>query len=68
MSYLIARTDIGLKDYFSLSAGRDQGSPLGGWVADPDKAIQFGRAKDANQFMEQFIPHSAPFCEVVKHG
>lgn len=41
--------------WFSISEGRHNGSPLGGWTNDPDKALQFRRDADAKQFMETFV-------------
>ena len=64
MSFVIVRSDTGTATMFSLSAGRDWASPVGGWVSEPVKALQFAREKDGQQFLDGMLHYAAPFCMV----
>jgi hypothetical protein len=58
--------DMGIPSYFSMTVGRDLGSPLGGWVNEPEKALQFARTKDAQAFLDKMLSFAAPFSEVAE--
>ena len=62
--FVVAKEGDTAEVYFSPSAGRNFGSPGGGWVDDKAKAIQFARESDAREFLDNFIPGQAPFCIV----
>ena len=64
MSFVIVRTDVGVSTMFSIAAGRDFASPIGGWVSDPAQALQFARKSDAESFLEKLMHYAAPFCDV----
>jgi hypothetical protein len=63
--HLILQTIDGTPSFYSLEAGRTIGS-LHGWSQERDKALQFEREKDAQGFVNAFLPNVAPFATVVE--
>jgi hypothetical protein len=65
LMHLILQTIDGVPSFYSLEAGRAVGS-LHGWSQERDKALQFEREKDAQGFVNAFLPNVAPFATVVE--
>jgi hypothetical protein len=67
MAYVLQNNSDGLPTYFSAKVGRNLGAGSGGWVAEPDEALQFAREQDARTFADAYLPHLAPFCTITRH-
>jgi hypothetical protein len=62
--YMIKRTDSLEPSFYSFTAGRDLGSPGGGWTPHKEQAAQFARKKDADGFMKVYLSHTVTIAAV----
>lgn len=67
MAFVLTDNANGLPTYFSAKAGRNLGAGGGGWIADPEEALQFAREQDARSFADAYLPHISPFCTITRH-
>jgi hypothetical protein len=65
--FVIRQSHEGLPMFFSARAGRELGGGGGGWVGEPNEALMFARAKDAQEFIDVYLVPLAPFCNVIAH-
>lgn len=66
LGHIIMQAADGLPAYYSPTEGRRAGATHG-WTSDKDKALHFLRARDAQDFLDVFLPHAASFSEVQPH-
>lgn len=64
--YAIRRDSNGLPVFYSAATGRKLGQPLGGWVNQPDEALQFARERDASEFVDCFLSSQRASIHVVR--
>lgn len=50
--------------YYSLNSVASPGAGMGAWVSDADKALAFGRDRDAKEFISKFLLPEAYAIEV----
>jgi hypothetical protein len=62
--HLIERIDNGQPLFYSVTVGRNFGSPYNGWVSDRDQATELTK-DEAEQMLAAGLHHVAPFCKVV---
>lgn len=63
--HLIENTTDGARAFLSLSEGRRIGHAQA-WSGDPEKALQFVRAEDAQAYIDTHMPNQAPYVTVAK--
>lgn len=66
MSFVIENAQDGLPTYFAPKAGRNLAAGSG-WIADRDEALQFARERDAQAFLDVYLPGFAPFCTITRY-
>lgn len=62
--HLVSQIIDGVPAFYSVDVGRQFGS-FHGWTLERDKALQFAREKDAQTFLDIFLPQLAANCQVV---
>lgn len=53
-----------LPTFFSIEVARGHGAAAG-WTNEKAKALAFARAKDAQLFLETYLPFAAPNCTLL---
>lgn len=65
-AFLIRQSLDGVPSFYSARVGRDYGTPHG-WTQQAEEAMQFARERDAQAFIDTFLMHQAPFCQITPH-